>query len=115
MVRLTRETSERTMMPRMKKPEIAMPSGLAMTLAPSAYSRIRVRTVKPTAAPRRLLRAAEMLTATAPETIMARMPVAYAPAWALTSALKPMVIRMLMAVYTRTTGRTARDQSGAIP
>ena len=54
--------------------------------------------MNPTAAPRCFLRMAEMVTATAPETIMARMPVAYAPAWALTSALKPMVIRMLMAV-----------------
>ena len=39
-----------------------------------------------------------MVTAIDPETIMARMPVAYAPACALTSALKPMVIRMLTAV-----------------
>ena len=39
-----------------------------------------------------------MVTATAPETIMARMPVAYAPAWALTSAPKAMVMTMLIAV-----------------
>ena len=38
---------------------------------------------------------AEMVTATAPETIIARMPVAYAPAWALTSARKTTVMTML--------------------
>ena len=43
-------------------------------------------------------RAAEMVTATAPETIIARMPVAYAPAWALTSARKAMVMTTLTAV-----------------
>jgi hypothetical protein len=39
-----------------------------------------------------------MVTATAPETIIARMPVAYAPAWALTSAPNAMVMMTQMAV-----------------
>lgn len=56
-----------------------------------------------------------MVTATAPETIIARIPVAYAPAWAFTSARKATVRMMLISVYTRTTGRTARPHSGAIP
>ena len=37
-VRETRETSETTMMPRMKSAEIAMPSGCSMMFATSAYS-----------------------------------------------------------------------------
>jgi hypothetical protein len=75
-VRLMRETSETATMPRMKNPEMARPSGFSMTLAASAYSITRVRTVKPTAAACRFRRMAEMVTAMAPETIMARMPVA---------------------------------------
>ena len=39
-----------------------------------------------------------MVTATAPETIIARMPVAYAPAWALTSAPNAIVMATLIAV-----------------
>ena len=46
---------------------------------------------------------------------MTRMPVAYAPAWASTSAWNRIVITMAIAVYTSTTGRTARAHSGAIP
>jgi hypothetical protein len=40
-----------------------------------------------------------MVTATAPETIIARMPLAYAPACAFTSAPNAIVIAMQMTVY----------------
>ena len=39
-----------------------------------------------------------MVTATAPDTIIARIPVAYAPAWASTSAPNAMVMAMLITV-----------------
>jgi hypothetical protein len=83
--------------------------------APRAYSSTNVRTVNPTLDRRRRRRIAEMVTATAPETIIMRIPVAYAPACALTSALKTSVMMMQTPVKTRTTGRTARLHSGAIP
>ena len=82
----------------MNKPEMVIPSGFSMTFSTSAYSSTRVSTVKPTAAGRRWWRTAEMVTATAPETIIARIPVAYAPAWALTSARKATVMAMLIRV-----------------
>ncbi|WP_326600398.1 hypothetical protein [Streptomyces sp. NBC_01803] len=47
---------------------------------------------KPVAVARPRWRTAETVTAKAAETIMARMPVAYAPAWALTSASNAMVM-----------------------
>ncbi len=75
-VRLIRDTSETATMPRMKNPEMVMPSGFSMTFAARAYSITSVRTVNPTAAARCFLRIAEMVTATAPDTIMARIPVA---------------------------------------
>ena len=43
-------------------------------------------------------RTAEIVTANGAETIIARMPVAYAPAWALTSAPNAIVMTMLIAV-----------------
>ena len=58
---------------------------------------------------------AEISTATDADTIMARMPVAYAPACASTSAWKAIVMITLIVVYTSTTGRIARLHSGAIP
>ena len=97
-VRVTRETSETTMMPRMNSAEMVIPSGCSTTFSSSAYSSTRVSTVKPIAAARWCRRAAEIVTATAPETIIARMPVAYAPAWALTSARKAMVMATLTTV-----------------
>ncbi len=78
------------MIPTMKNAEMVMPSGFSLMFSTSAYSSTRVSTVKPTAARRCLFRIAETVTANAPETIMARNPVAYAPAWASTSALKTM-------------------------
>jgi hypothetical protein len=75
-VRVTRETREITTIPRMKKAEMVIPSGFSMTLAISAYSSTRVRTPNPTADAWRRRRIAEMVTATAPETIIARIPVA---------------------------------------
>lgn len=74
------------------------PSGFSRTLSPRAYSRIRVRMPKPTAPALLRRRRAETVTATAPETIMARIPVAYAPAWAFTSARNAMVMPMLRTV-----------------
>ena len=76
-----------------------MPSGFSMMLSTSAYSRISGEHARS----RRRRRAAgagppRWSTATAPETIIARMPVAYAPAWALTSAPNAMVMPMLIAV-----------------
>jgi len=97
-VRETRDTSETTIMPRMNRAEMAMPSGFSMTFSTSAYSRTSVSTPNPIAAPRWRRRIAEMLTATDPDTIIARMPVAYAPACALTSAPNAIVSTMLIAV-----------------
>ncbi len=66
-----------------------MPSGFSMMFSTSAYSSTRVSTAKPTMDRALLLaRSAEMVTANEPDTIIARIPVAYAPAWALTSALE---------------------------
>jgi hypothetical protein len=44
-----------------------------------------------------------------------RTPVAYAPPWASTLALKTIVTAMVMAVMMTTSGRFARAHSGAIP
>ncbi|MFF5726208.1 hypothetical protein [[Kitasatospora] papulosa] len=99
----------------MKNPEMAMPFGLSTTLAISAWSRTAVSKAKPTVATRRRWRATWTVTAEAPETIMARIPVAYAPAWAATSAPKAIAMTMHRAVETRTTGRTARPHSGTMP
>ncbi len=63
-------------MPRMNTPEIAMPSGFSRTFSARAYSSTSVSTVKPTVAGFCLRRHAEMVTATAPDTIIARIPVA---------------------------------------
>ncbi len=73
-----------------------MPSGFSRMFSTRAYSRMSVRTANPAAAGCCRYRYAEMVTATAPETIIARMPVAYAPAWALTSAPNAMVMTMQM-------------------
>ena len=75
-VRVTREISETTMMPAMNSAEMAMPSGFSTMFSTSAYSRISVSTANPAVAARCRRRAAEIVTATAPETIIARMPVA---------------------------------------
>ena len=75
-VRLTREISDTAMIPATKTAEMAMPSGFSTMLSASAYSRIRVRIVKPAVAAFCRRRAAEIVTATAAETIIARMPVA---------------------------------------
>ena len=53
-----------------------MPSGFSITFATSAYSSTRVRTREPDRGGPLRRRTAEMVTATAPETIIARMPVA---------------------------------------
>jgi hypothetical protein len=60
-------------------------------------------------------RRAESATATAPEVISTRTPVAYAPPWASTSALNSQVIRNPTAVNARTSGRTARAHPEAMP
>jgi hypothetical protein len=59
----------------MNNSEMVRPSGFSMMFATNAYSSTRVSTVNPAVA-RRRRRAAEMVTAAAPEIIMARMPVA---------------------------------------
>ena len=53
-----------------------MPSGCLITFAPSAYSKITVSRVKAAVARRCRRRAALTVTATAADTIMAKMPVA---------------------------------------
>jgi hypothetical protein len=51
----------------------------------------------------------------AAESIRTSTPVAYAPAWASTSARKITVMAKAMAVNASARGRTARVHSGAIP
>jgi len=97
-VRDTREISDTVMIPTMNIPEIARPSGLSMTFLTSAYSSTAVSSPNPAPASRCRRRNADTVTAKAPETIMARMPVAYAPAWALTSAPNAMVMMTQIAV-----------------
>ena len=86
-VRVTRETSETTMMPAMN----TRGDGDAVRLLDDVGDQ-RVQQDQGEhreadgGAALAGAGAAEMVTATAPETIIARMPVAYAPAWALTSA-----------------------------
>ena len=75
--------------------------------------RDRGRTPDELAAPPR--RADERVTATAAEVISTSTPVAYAPPWASTSARKMSVTTKAIAVKTRTSGRVARAQSGAMP
>ena len=80
--------SDNTTMPAMNIAEMAMPSGLLDRRSPPARTAgsavsTRERRRSPAVAGGG---AALTVTATAPETIIARMPVAYAPAWALTSA-----------------------------
>src|SRR4051812_19177208 len=67
--------------------------------------------------PARLRRRDDTVTASAADTIIARIAVAYAPVCALTSARKSRVMRIATAVYTITTGRTVRPPLGghAIP
>ena len=115
MVRATREIKDTAMIPAMKKAEIMIPSGRSMMLSRSAESSTAVRMPKARRALRCPRDLAEMVTATAPETIITRIPVAYAPAGASAFAVNPIVIRMLTPVYTSTTGRTARLHTGAIP
>ena len=55
------------------------------------------------------------VTAMAAEVMSTSTPVAYAPPWALTSALKAIVTMNPIAVMTMTSGRAALAQSGAIP
>ncbi len=86
------------MMPAMNTAEIASPSGFSMMFSTSAYSSTRVSSANPAVARCWRLRAAEMVTATEPETIIARIPVAYAPAWAFTSAPNAIVMPTLMTV-----------------
>jgi hypothetical protein len=97
-LRHTRDTSDTTMMPRMKLKEMAMPSGFSSTFSTSAYTSTRVTRPNPATAAGRRRRRAATVTANAAETIMARMPVAYAPAWASTSALKMIVVTTARAV-----------------
>ena len=47
--------------------------------------------------------------------ISTRTPVAYAPAWASTSASKTQVTRKATAANTSTSGRAASAYAGAIP
>lgn len=68
-----------------------------------------------TVAPASPRRRQTKVTANAAETIMARIPVAYAPACASTFALNKMVMAIAMVVWMSTTGRTARPHSGVIP
>lgn len=75
-VRDTREMSETMTMPAMNSPEMAIPSGFSMTFSTSAYNSTSVRTANAAVARRWLRRAAETVTATAPDTIMTRIPVA---------------------------------------
>src|SRR5262249_353133 len=56
-----------------------------------------------------------IVTATAAEGIRTRTGVAYAPRCAFTSGSKLCVTQRLIRVKTRTRGRFARAQSGAIP
>lgn len=97
-VRAAREISDTAMMPAMNRLEMAMPSGFSTMFSTSAYVSTAVSSPKPVAADRRRRRTADTVTAKAPETIIARMPVAYAPAWALTSAPNAIVMPTLITV-----------------
>ena len=98
MLRHTRETTDTTAIPTMKPNEITIPSGFSIMLSTRAYSRTRVTRPNPTVAGPWRRRRAVIVTAKAAETIMARIPVAYAPAWAFTSALNRMVMPTARAV-----------------
>jgi hypothetical protein len=63
-------------MPAMNASEMTMPSGFSITFSTSAYAKIRVTSAKPMAARGWPRRRAEMVTAKAADTIIARMPVA---------------------------------------
>ena len=54
-------------------------------------------------------------TASAAELISIKTPVAYAPPCSSTSARKMIVIATAMPVMSKTSGRVARAQSGAMP
>src|SRR5687767_9037748 len=58
---------------------------------------------------------AETVTANAADVISTKTPVAYAPPCEVTSARNKIVTKNAIAVKTRTNGRVARAQSGAIP
>ena len=75
-----------------------MPSGFSRTFSARAYNSSTVSTAKPAVARCCRRRTAEMVTATAPETIIARIPVAYAPACAFTSASKATVTPIAISV-----------------
>ena len=76
MLRHTRDTSDTTTIPTMKKNEMAIPSGFSITLSTRAYSSTTVTSPKPSTARRLRPRRAARVTANAAETIIARMPVA---------------------------------------
>ncbi len=56
-----------------------------------------------------------IVTATAADVMRKSTPVAYAPPWASTSASKRTVTTNAIRHSTRTRGRVARAQFGAIP
>src|SRR5438445_5108221 len=62
-----------------------------------------------------LRRRADSDTAIAADDIRTKTPVAYAPPWASTFASNIHVTVKQIAVNTSTSGRVARDHSGAIP
>jgi hypothetical protein len=74
-VRATREISDTTMMPAMNIAEMAMPSGFSDDVPDQRVQQDAVSIPKPVAA-LPAAEAAETVTANAPETIIARMPVA---------------------------------------
>ena len=89
--------------------------GRSTTFAPRVYRNTRATSQNPTAAHLEPSRRLEMADAVAPEVMSTSTPVAYAPAWASTSARKMTVIAADTAVNTRTRGRAARVHSGAMP
>jgi hypothetical protein len=97
--RMTREMSDETTIVAMNHVAIFNPSGRSMMLR---MKRGRCFTL-------------ESVTATAADDISISTPVAYAPPCFSTSASKMIVTSTEMAVISRTRGRVARAQSGAMP
>ncbi len=90
---MIRETSEVSRIVKMKNPAILMPSGFSMTTATVVYANIAVMMQNPQGSRCRKVRSEcsrhfSMIDATQALVISTSTPVAYAPPWSLTLALK---------------------------